>query len=319
MRQIPRMLGALAAVACASAALYLLQHDLVQLHAEGLPRVWKVALIAAALSIGNYALRIVRWRAYLRAFGRRLPLAFAALTYTAGFAYTLSPGKVGEMVRARYYERIGIPLSDVAAAFFAERLLDLVAMVVLATLLIGGFGAYAGAMRGALGLVAILLAALALVPWGTLAARLSCPSVGAARVRRLLGLGLASLGAARKLFDPRLVLVGFTLGLGAWALEGLGLGVIASAFPATHLSTATALGIYGIAVLIGGLTFLPGGLGSAEAVMAALLVARGFPAVQAVLITLICRLVTLWLAVSLGWGAVLALRQRAGSLVALWP
>jgi uncharacterized membrane protein YbhN (UPF0104 family) len=71
-------------------------------------------------------------------------------------------------------------------------------------------------------------------------------------------------------------------------------------------------------VLIGGLSFLPGGLGSTEAVMSALLVAHGFSVGDAVFVTLACRLVTLWLAVLLGWGAVLFLRQRPMTPVLPW-
>ena len=40
---------------------------------------------------------------------------------------------------------------------------------------------------------------------------------------------------------------------------------------------------------------------------------------QAIVITLTCRLVTLWLAVALGWGAVLSLRQRTSALAWTFP
>ena len=39
---------------------------------------------------------------------------------------------MGEMVRARYYQPRGIPLAAVTGAFFVERLLDLVVMILLA-------------------------------------------------------------------------------------------------------------------------------------------------------------------------------------------
>ena len=80
-----------------------------------------------------------------------------------------------------------------------------------------------------------------------------------------------------------------------------------------------AVGVYAVAVLIGGISFLPGGVGSTEAVMTALLAARGYSVSQALLITLTCRLVTLWLAVGLGWVAVFALRQRTAPEVTPWP
>jgi len=60
-------------------------------------------------------------------------------------------------------------------------------------------------------------------------------------------------------------------------------------------------------------------LGSTEAVMSALLVARGFPVGDAVFVTLACRIVTLWLAVVLGWVAVLTLRQVRLAPSVSWP
>lgn len=71
-----------------------------------------------------------------------------------------------------------------------------------------------------------------------------------------------------------------------------------------RISVETGIGIYAIAVLAGVLSFLPGGLGSTEAVMGVLLVAFGADGSAAVAITLLCRVATLWFAVALGGVAV---------------
>jgi uncharacterized membrane protein YbhN (UPF0104 family) len=118
--------------------------------------------------------------------------------------------------------------------------------------------------------------------------------------------------------SPGMLLMGFAIGLLAWGLEGAGLGLLSSMFPPMHLDPLTATGIYGLAVLIGGLSFLPGGLGSTEAVMTALLATHGYSVSQSLLVTLTCRLVTLWLGVVVGWCAVLGLRQRTTTLVTPW-
>jgi uncharacterized protein (TIRG00374 family) len=89
-------------------------------------------------------------------------------------------------------------------------------------------------------------------------------------------------------------------------------------FSTPQLSLTSAIGIYGIAMLLGGLSLLPGGLGGTEAVMTALLVTHGFAVSQALLLTLTCRLVTLWFAVCLGWIAVFILRQRVAPVVLPW-
>jgi uncharacterized membrane protein YbhN (UPF0104 family) len=65
-----------------------------------------------------------------------------------------------------------------------------------------------------------------------------------------------------------------------------------------------------MAIVVGALSFLPGGLGTAEAVMVALLVHHGYALPDALLMTLACRILTLWLAIGLGWLAVAVLKLR---------
>ena len=66
------------------------------------------------------------------------------------------------------------------------------------------------------------------------------------------------------------------------------------------ISLMAAVAIYGVAVLVGAVSFLPGGLGSTEAVMGLLLISLGVPEPVAVAATLICRIATLWFAVFIG-------------------
>jgi uncharacterized protein (TIRG00374 family) len=295
-----------------------LRKDLASLSLAPVVRAWDVVLLATLLSLLNYVLRIVRWRSYLARLGHHITYRFAALTFVSGFAYTLSPGKVGEMVRARYYTPLGVPLSDVAAAFFAERFLDIVAMVALATLLIATSSHYQGVILAGAAAAIFGLLTLALLPWSSLSARLST----ATRIPRVLRVPVVKiatmLASTRVLLRPAMLAKGFLLGLCAWTLEGVGLGLLSSMFPSPHLDVISAVGIYGFAVLIGGVSFLPGGLGSTEVVMTGLLGTQGFSVSQAVLLTLSCRLVTLWLAVVLGWVSVAALRQRKPMEVAPW-
>jgi uncharacterized protein (TIRG00374 family) len=129
------------------------------------------------------------------------------------------------------------------------------------------------------------------------------------RIRSALASLAAALASTRIVLRPGALIRGFAIGLIAWAFEGAGLGILSSMFPATGLNLATAIGIYAIAVLIGALSFLPGGLGGTEAVMTALLSANGLTVSQALLVTLTCRLVTLWFAVAVGWIAVFVLRR----------
>ena len=315
MRRIQRLVVFAIVLAFAAWCVFSLRGDLSQLSLAPVMQSWDVVVFAALLSLLNYVLRSIRWRSYLARLGHTLPRRFCALVYIAGFAYTLSPGKFGEIVRARYCAPLGVPLSDVAAAFFAERLVDLIVMIVFAALVFTASSHYSGAIVGAAAIVVVVLASFALIPWAA-ADRIVKSRPRIPHTLRSLLAGLTStLVSTRPLLRPSILAGAFVVGLCAWGLEGVGFGLLSSIYPSVHLTLVDAIGIYGLAVLVGGLSFLPGGLGSTEAVMMALLVTRGYSVSQALVVTLVCRLVTLWLAVCLGWVTVLVLRQRAVAAV----
>lgn len=302
---IPGLVAAFA-VAC----LYGFRADIALISLEPLLRAWDLVALAALFSLLNYGLRILRWQRYLARLGRPLPLGFTAVTYVAGLAFTVSPGKVGEMARARYYSRFGVSLADVAGAFFVERLLDVVAMVILAVLIAASAPRYHFAMWGAGVVVVAALVVLTVLPWSRVTEGLEARTHLPATLKRAATAATRALGAARTLLSPGALAWGLALGLAAWGLEGTGLYVLGSLFPAVHLALTTGIGVYAVAVLVGALSFLPGGLGSTEAVMTALLTTQGFAVGAALLITIACRIVTLWFAVLIGWIAVFSLRRR---------
>ncbi len=271
---------------------------------------WDSILLAALFSLLNYVLRIVRWRAYLSHLGYRLTLSFSALTFVSGFAFTLTPGKVGEMIRARYYKGLKIPLSSVAAAFFIERLMDLLAMVALALTAFAASSEYTHLLWSTIGLIALMLALLTSLPWNrteiVLEKYRSLPNVLKNAFLRIA----RTFTSARILLTPSMLITGFVFSLAAWGLEGVGLQVISTMLPGASLDYFSAIGIYAVAIIVGALSFLPGGLGSTEAAMVVLLVAYGYSISDAILLTLIFRILTLWFAVALGWLAVLALWRR---------
>jgi glycosyltransferase 2 family protein len=286
-----------------------LRGDLARLTLEPLMRAWDLILLAGLMSLLNYLLRIVRWRIYLNKLGHELSFTFAALTYTAGFAFTLAPAKVGELARARYYRPLGVPVTQVAGAFLVERLMDLLATASLAATLLLGSTWHQAARWGAAGLVCLGLFLLPLLPLNGFGGAANLLQRLPRALHPLARTLLHSLAAARRLLRPRLLLFGLAVGVLAWGAEGLGLGILGSIFPEPQLPPGSAIGIYAAALLAGAFSFMPGGLGGTEAVMTALLAAHGFTLTQALLVTLVCRLLTLWLAIVLGWLAVWSLRH----------
>ena len=309
MSRVLRIIAASVVTAFAVGSVFSLRADVARISFVPFWQSWNLFLLAVALTFLNYTLRIIRWRWYMARSGHPITRGFAALTYVAGFAFTLSPGKLGELMKARYYTAIGIPLRDVIAAFSVERLMDLLALLALTFLVWSQLPHYRGLVYTAAGAIAVGAALLVFIPSeATIRYFNSLPKIPS-HVTRTVTSALNALNAARTLLTFRTIVFGFLIALMAWGFEGLGLGVLASMFSPAHSDPAICVGIYAVSVLLGALSFLPGGVGSTETVMTALLVSQGSSLTAAILTTLACRLTTLWLGVSLGWTAVAALRS----------
>ena len=263
-------------------------------------------LTLLGLSLVNYALRFLRWHGYLRALGARVGLGRDLLIYVAGFAFTVTPGKAGEAVRSVYLRTAGVPWSPGLAALAVERVLDLAAVMMLAALALRVFADQA---LPALLLVVGVAGGLLIVTRPGLAPRLVGWLPDGGRWGRLKVGSLAVLAHSRLLLAPKRLLGGLGLGVVAWATEAWGFYLLLG-WLGVDAEWWRAMGIYAVSMLAGALSFLPGGLGGAEAAMVALLVAGGAVFGTAVLATVICRAVTLWFAVVLGIGAVFALGRK---------
>lgn len=252
-----------------------------------------------ALSLLNYGLRFERWRIIIGQLGHRIPAVRHLLYYLSGFAFTVSPAKAGEAVRSLYLRDHGVSYANSVAALFAERALDVLAVVILGALIVASRRSY---------LSLVLAVPLALAGFRVLVSQRSLPQrlgrwAGASRHplwKRLLSAAISLLASGRALLKPRLLWLGTAIGVISWGGEGLGLYLLCRSL---HLPIApiTAIGIYGLAALAGGVAFfLPAGIGSMEAVMTALLTAQGASVGAALTATVLCRVATLWFAVIIG-------------------
>lgn len=256
---------------------------------------WWLAILA--LSLFNYALRFGRWHGYLRWLGNRVGVLRDGCIYIAGFALTTTPGKAGEGMRSVYLARHGVPYPHSLAAFFAERFIDLLTIALLSLLVLIAFSDYVWWVLAPLAALAALLVAIRqrrLLVW--MQRRTVDPE---SRLQTLLHGLVSAWDQAFVLLGTRPLYAGLAVGLIAWAAEGVSLYVIAHGLD-IELTLATAIGIYAVSMLVGALSFIPGGLGSTEAVMVLLLKLSGVDATTALAITLIARVATLWFAVILG-------------------
>lgn len=274
--------------------------------------VVKLGLIGWAavlgLSLVNYGVRFLRWQGYLARLEHRVPSAPSLAYYLSGFAFTTTPGKAGEAVRCLYLKRHGVAYTDSLAALFAERVMDLVAMVLLA---FSAALAFPNARWPVAALMGGLLLILPLLHSQSLHGVLDRQHkrIPSDKLQAFGGHLLALFRSASVLLRSRPIYAGLTLGLLAWGAEGIAFRIILSQLD-INVSATLAVGIYAISALVGALSFIPGGLGSTEATMWFLLKLVGADTVTAVAATVICRLTTLWFAVAIGLAVFVGIEMR---------
>jgi uncharacterized protein (TIRG00374 family) len=268
------------------------------------------------LSTLNIVVRFVRWQGYLSTLGYNVPTIRSLRYFIAGFAFTITPAKAGEAVRSLYLKKDGVGYTNSLAALFVERLTDLLAVILLALAAAYSFADYRWLVWIAGGMTLAILPVIHSELVRTLLSKLSA-RLGENRLGHALGKLVNLINSSASLLRSGPLYGGMVLSLIA-AFSVCYMMHVALNFLGVGISMPLAAGIYATGILVGALSFLPGGIGSAEAVMIGLLVLAGVDLPSATAATLICRAAALWYSIALGIVIVLRLeitttpQQEAG-------
>lgn len=257
--------------------------------------------LALALAASNYLLRIVRWHYYLVRVGVRVPLGESALVFLAGFVMSVTPGKIGEVFKSLLlYETRATPIARTAPIVIAERLTDLVALVLLTALGALTFEHGVGVTISGAALVAFLLLVCAYRPLGNvllgIAEQLPVISRFGPKLRE-------AYEALLEMTRPAPLFFGTAVAFVAWGMECGSLWVILHGFEGIRFDWDAATFAYSASTLAGAVAMMPGGLGVTEVGMTWLLQTLGgenMPAAIAAATTILVRIATLWFAVAIG-------------------
>lgn len=233
---------------------------------------WELLIPVILLKFLAWVFRFWEWQYYLGVIGARekISLFDSLVLYLSGYTMAVSPGKIAEVLKAVILKvKTGIPVARSAPVVIAERVVDGVAVVIVAFVTallagqaidLGGYGillALSGVLL-AVGLVAIQVRPLAYFLLGIigrlpLLSRAYRPlldfyesSTEVLKLRHVLP--TSAMGAAAHLADA----FGFTI-----MLSGFGLEITWTLF-------LQATFIVGIAAAIGALSGIPNGAGITE-------------------------------------------------------
>ncbi len=259
-------------------------------------------LLAALLNVLNIHLKVVRWQAILRVRGITYGTGRAWVSFlTSLYLGMLTPGRVGDVLRARYLRHdLGVPYSEGIASVVVDRLCDLYVLVVFvavgavryAPVLRGGLAwiTWAGVAATALGPLVLLVPGVAEGVLGRAFARLS--PEGSSGLARFLEAVRANVGRPLLFTLPLTVATFFVNYVQGWLIaRAIGL-------PMTFLDATCLLAI---ASLLGLLPISVSGVGVRELFFSLAFPMLGFAAADGVTFGLLVFFVIYLVIVAIGF------------------
>jgi len=257
--------------------------------------------LAVALSLSSYLLRTIRWLYFILRYKQEYQSKyFHSLVYLSGFAFTITPGKTGELVRGIYLKPLGIPLTYTTACFISERTCDLFVVGLLASLVLFSLD------MQALPLFFIIILSFFYISIYNVE---RIPFFKSKNNLRVLFQNIKDNLKVKKLFTP------LYLTATAWIFQGLVLVVFAN-YLEVDISSTMLISIYCSGLIIGALSLMPSGIGATELGILFLLTQLGVSENDAILLSIGSRAFTLLPALILGLlcSLILSIKKRTRQL-----
>ncbi len=271
----------------------------------GFDRLYSLLPILMLFSLVSFLARYARWYWLLTRAGAEIRPFRGIVAYLSGFAFTATPGKVGELVRIRYFQPMGVCPDLVVSAFVYERACDLVVVLCLAAIAASKFGVFPVVVA----FVVVVIATLFLLAKCASRVLHLASYLDRQHLRRLARfIEILARGFARTSvwLTPLDLLVSLLTGLVAWGLTAYAFAMLLERL-ALGVPTLLAFSLYPVAMLAGAVSMLPGGIGSTEAVLIAMLAGLGVSLTNGTIAAVGIRLATLWFATLMGLLSMLVL------------
>ncbi|WP_434997429.1 lysylphosphatidylglycerol synthase transmembrane domain-containing protein [Vibrio scophthalmi] len=260
-------------------------------------QVKDVFVILSLFFIG-IIIRYVRWHFLMKNNGVDAGFAKSFFFYVSGFAYTATPGKVGELSRVIHYRNIGVSSDIVISSFIIERFFDLVVILIMAStifLIFPGFKIVAFS-------IIIMIGGIFLCSINVRFSKKICKKFLINRnfkIARFFCLIYKVLLNINHRMNVKVVLTCLVLGGAAWTCTSFILIYVCHMF-SVNIPVIQMFSVYPTAMLSGAVSFIPGGIGATESVIIFLLNQFDTPIPIASTVALLVRFSTLWLAMFIG-------------------
>ena len=255
--------------------------------------------IILLLVTSNWFVLFFRWHLLLRNAKIFIPVKDSFLILASGFALTIIPGKVGELVKSQLLKtKFGIARSKTVPIVILEQFYTAIGIVMLSFFGIWYFelGIYVlGIFTAALIFVFVLLSSRK--AFNKIVSLLEKRRFTSKFVEPLS----SSYDAIKNGIRGPITLYACGLSMLFWLLEAISVYFILLAFGVEVIGFLTIISTYTTSIMLGILSFLPIGVGVVEGTLTSFFTMQGIDVSLALTIVVVIRLFTRWYGVSFGF------------------
>lgn len=287
-------------------ALISIYADLNEITAELMAFEWKYIPLILLLTILNYLLRFYKWDYYLSILDIHVSKMDSAIVFFSGLTMSVTPGKLGEVLKSYLLKQLdNISMSRTAPIVFAERLTDVVGLIILAS---------TGSILFDNGKVVLImiLSFIAMLLIIIQSRSLSHSLIGLGEKLPLVS-GIAhhlyaSYESAFSLLEMKPLFISILISIVSWSFECIAMWYVLKGFGIDR-SLVFATFAFSFSSMAGAVSMLPGGLGVAEGSIVGILQSTSISKAIAAGAALLIRFGTLWFGVFVG-ALTLALNRK---------
>ena len=254
-------------------------------------------IILPLVSLGWLALYF-RWTLLLKNSGYVLPHKKNFQIFLSGFPLSITPGKVGELIKCQLLkENFNTPRKITAPIILVERLYNAVGIIIISI-----FGIWYFDFSGIVILITacILTGIFIALRSKKLFLKLIEKSSKIKFLSKFSDSFTDSYDVINDSIKPRIFIISSILSAIYWILESIAVYFILKSFGIDLFEISDVILTYTTSIILGVASFVPGGIGVSEGTLIGLLSIHGLTFSTAVSLTIFIRIFTLWYAVLVG-------------------
>jgi glycosyltransferase 2 family protein len=248
--------------------------------------------VIITLVIVSWVIVYIRWHLILKTIDVSIPHSVNFQLFLAGGALGITPGKVGELFKSQILkDKFNIPRTKTAPLFILEKFLDVIGAMVVAV-----FGIWFLPEIGYLvigGLISLIFIAKIIT-----SKKLFLKALDFLKHFKFMNKFIVPLSSSHEnlsniIYKKEMISFIF-LSILYWVVIGCAAYFVLLGLDIDTIGLINTISSYSSSLIIGAISFIPGGVGIAEASLIGLFTLQGTELSEAIVVVVLIRLFTLW-------------------------